>query len=201
VITGLVTDGWLKGAQVTGEYTVWATCPIATPGNMFGTLCFQGTLHTNTHQVVRETASFTIPAGQCPNLPAGVSVTGSGDRVAATDTTVNADQSSFMAINDVVNGNATDSNGQTYTFYSANFSTWDAPASGPVKARMYGLFLLQTTSTAAKNGYVLRNGFTWRWTYTPPAGPFDSWPPATFQQSAFFGEPLNANVSAKCDPF
>ena len=45
VITGVVTQGWLKGAQLTGEYTVWPVCPIATPGNVFGTLCFQGTLH------------------------------------------------------------------------------------------------------------------------------------------------------------
>jgi hypothetical protein len=45
VITGLVTEGWLKGAPVTGEYKVWATCPIPTPGNSLGALCFQGTLH------------------------------------------------------------------------------------------------------------------------------------------------------------
>jgi hypothetical protein len=45
VVTGVVTQGWLKGAQVTGEYTVMPVCPIATPGNVFGTLCFQGTLH------------------------------------------------------------------------------------------------------------------------------------------------------------
>lgn len=45
VITGRVTEGWLKGAPVSGEYKVWATCPIATPGNLFGTLCFQGALH------------------------------------------------------------------------------------------------------------------------------------------------------------
>ena len=45
VINGVVTQGWLKGAQVTGEYTVMPVCPIATPGNVFGTLCFQGTLH------------------------------------------------------------------------------------------------------------------------------------------------------------
>jgi hypothetical protein len=44
-ITGRVTDGWLKGARVTGEYTVWAICPIPTPGNGAGTLCFQGVLH------------------------------------------------------------------------------------------------------------------------------------------------------------
>lgn len=45
VITGVITRGWLKGAQLTGEYTVMSVCPIATPGNVFGTLCFQGTLH------------------------------------------------------------------------------------------------------------------------------------------------------------
>jgi hypothetical protein len=44
-ITGRVTQGWLKGAIVTGGYKVWATCPIETPGNVLGTLCFQGTLH------------------------------------------------------------------------------------------------------------------------------------------------------------
>jgi hypothetical protein len=44
-ITGVVTKGWLKGARLTGEYTVMPVCPIATPGNVLGTLCFQGTLH------------------------------------------------------------------------------------------------------------------------------------------------------------
>ena len=46
-IKGLVIDGWQRGAPVTGEYTVFGVCPIATPGNMFGTLCFQGTLHVH----------------------------------------------------------------------------------------------------------------------------------------------------------
>lgn len=45
VIVGRVTEGWLEGASLTGEYKVWANCPIATPGNSLGTLCFQGTLH------------------------------------------------------------------------------------------------------------------------------------------------------------
>jgi hypothetical protein len=45
-ITGHVTKGWLKGAIVTGGYKVMPTCPIETPGNIFGEygLCFQGTL-------------------------------------------------------------------------------------------------------------------------------------------------------------
>ena len=90
--------------------------------------------------------------------------------------------------------------GQAYSFYYANTSTWDEPTTGPVKVKMYDLFLLQTEALAASNSYALRNGFTWRWTYTPPAGAFDVWPPANFQPSATFGEPLNADASAKCDP-
>jgi hypothetical protein len=47
VITGVVKQGWLKGAQLTGEYTIFTSCPIATPGNVFGTTCFQGTLQVH----------------------------------------------------------------------------------------------------------------------------------------------------------
>jgi hypothetical protein len=44
-ITGQVTDGWLKGGSVTGEYEVLAVCPMETPDNAYGTVCFQGVLH------------------------------------------------------------------------------------------------------------------------------------------------------------
>jgi hypothetical protein len=44
-IAGVVTRGWLRGAQVTGQYRQWDVCPIPTPGNVLGTTCFQGTLH------------------------------------------------------------------------------------------------------------------------------------------------------------
>ena len=44
-LEGVVVKGWLKGARVTGEYTAFDTCPIPTPGNVFGTTCYQGTLH------------------------------------------------------------------------------------------------------------------------------------------------------------
>jgi len=46
-ITGVVTEGWLKGASVTGEYDVLPVCPIGTPDNAFGTMCFQGALHVH----------------------------------------------------------------------------------------------------------------------------------------------------------
>jgi len=44
-IRGVVIQGWMAGARVTGEYTQWATCPIPTPDNVAGSMCFQGTLH------------------------------------------------------------------------------------------------------------------------------------------------------------
>jgi hypothetical protein len=46
-IRGRVILGWMKGARVTGEYTQHDTCPIPTPGNVFGDPgpCWQGTLH------------------------------------------------------------------------------------------------------------------------------------------------------------
>ncbi len=45
VITGEVRDGWLQGATLTGEYSVYADCPITTYDNDYGTLCFSGVLH------------------------------------------------------------------------------------------------------------------------------------------------------------
>ena len=44
-IRGVVIKGWMRGARVTGEYTLLDPCPIPTPGNVFGSVCFQGTLH------------------------------------------------------------------------------------------------------------------------------------------------------------
>jgi hypothetical protein len=44
-LEGVVIRGWLKGARVTGQYTQFDTCPIPTPGNVLGTVCFQGTVH------------------------------------------------------------------------------------------------------------------------------------------------------------
>jgi hypothetical protein len=44
-IHGIVVGGWMAGARVSGEYKQRDPCPIATPGNVFGHVCFQGTLH------------------------------------------------------------------------------------------------------------------------------------------------------------
>jgi hypothetical protein len=44
VSNGIVTDGWMEGARVQGKYTVLPVCPIATPHNVLGTVCYQGSL-------------------------------------------------------------------------------------------------------------------------------------------------------------
>jgi len=45
VIIDSVTDGWLKGATLYGNYDVLTKCSIETPGNSLEELCFQGVLH------------------------------------------------------------------------------------------------------------------------------------------------------------
>ena len=44
-IEGVVIKGWMKGARVTGQYTLVDTCTIPTPGNVFAPSCIPGTLH------------------------------------------------------------------------------------------------------------------------------------------------------------
>jgi hypothetical protein len=44
-IRGIVTGGWMTGARVSGQYTQRDPCPVPTPGNVFGRVCFQGALH------------------------------------------------------------------------------------------------------------------------------------------------------------
>lgn len=146
-------------------------------------------LATTTHQSVRETVTWTLPAGQCASLPAGVSVSGTGQRIAVTNTKVNADGSGQILINDLVTGTAVDSNGDTYHFIYHNHSTQDVPSgSGPIQVSMTDSFVLNGGGSAAH----MSVGFNWRWTYTPPA---EIWPPLdNWQQLSTRGDPLH------CDP-
>jgi hypothetical protein len=44
VVRGVVAGGWRHGQSVHGGYTAMNPCPVATPGNVFGHICFQGRL-------------------------------------------------------------------------------------------------------------------------------------------------------------
>ena len=143
----------------------------------------------NPTETVRETVSWSIPAGQCPSLPSGLSLSGTGDRLMVINTQVNPDGSSQTVVNDLVKGDAVDSNGDTYHFLYQNHSTTSVPASGaPIQIDMSDSFVLNGRGAAGN----LTVGFVWSWTYTPPA---EFWPPAdNWQQVNTRGEPF------LCDP-
>ncbi len=44
VLTGVVVAGWRHDERVRGAYTVMDPCPIPTPGNVAGSVCFQGSV-------------------------------------------------------------------------------------------------------------------------------------------------------------
>jgi hypothetical protein len=81
VLNGVVTVGYLKDAQVTGEYKTLTTCDIPTPGNVFGTTCFKGTLRIiaapatapavapTTVPTVAPPVAATTPAPAAPAAP------------------------------------------------------------------------------------------------------------------------------------
>jgi hypothetical protein len=148
-------------------------------------------LATTTHETVRGTVTWTLPAGQCPSLPAGISVSGTGERLQLINTEVNPDGSGQIVINDLVKGSAVDSNGGTYTFVYANHSTEGLSPSGsglPHQISMTDSFILNGKGSASH----MTVGFNWRWTYTPPEA---YWPPVhNLQQLSTRGEPV------LCDP-
>jgi hypothetical protein len=139
------------------------------------------------HEVISETVSFTIPADQCPRLPAGLSVWGSGERHMVVNTHTKADGSTEIRTNDLIKGVATDSNGGVHKFVYHNSSTLTIPTSGDYSIRMNDIFVLSGP------GPHYSVGFNWRWTFTPPEPLF---PPAhNFEQ-------LHGDLDTilRCDP-
>jgi hypothetical protein len=122
----------------------------------------------NDHQVVNESVSFTIPANQCPLLPAGVSVDGSGERHMVVNIQPKKDGTTVVRINDLVTGVATDSNNGTHKFVYHNSSTQTILPSGFTTIRMNDSFELTGP------GPHFSVSFNWRWTFTQP----NLWPPA-----------------------
>jgi hypothetical protein len=148
-----------------------------------------GSREIATSTTVRETVEWTLPAGQCPSLPAEISVSGTGARLAVTNTKVNADGSSRIVSNDLVKGTAVDSNGGTYHFVYHNHTIQNMPSGTglPIQVSMVDDFVLHGNGSAVD----MRIGFNWRWT-SPSA---EIWPPAdNWQQISTRGDPF------LCDP-
>jgi hypothetical protein len=125
------------------------------------------------HQVINETIPpFTIAADQCPLLPVGLSVTGTGERHMVVNTKTKADGTVEVRTNDLIKGTATDSNGDVHKFVYHNSSTLTIPSSGDYSISMNDSFEL----TGPGPHYSV--GFNWRWTFTGPDlvfPPVDNW--------------------------
>lgn len=141
----------------------------------------------NDHQVVKETVAFSIPADQCPLLPAGVAISGTGERHMVINTRTKADGTTEVRTNDLVKGTATDSNGGKHKFVYHNSSTLTIPTSGDYSISMNDTFVLSGP------GPHYSVGFNWRWTF--PSLEL-LWPPAdNWEQLA--GDPA---LIFACDP-
>jgi hypothetical protein len=139
------------------------------------------------HQVISGTVSFTIPADQCPELPAGVSVDGTGERKMIINTHTKANGTTEIRVNDLIKGVATDSNGGVHKFVYHNSSTETILPSGLHTISMNDSFVLSGP------GPHYSVTFNWRWTYTPPE-PF--WPPV-HDWEQIHGDP---DLIFACDP-
>jgi hypothetical protein len=139
------------------------------------------------HQVISETVSFTIAADQCPLLPPGVSVWGTGERHMIINTHTKADGTTEVRTNDLIKGVATDSNGGVHKFVYHNSSTLTIPTSGDYSIRMNDSFVLSGP------GPHYSVTFNWRWTFTSLEllwPPVDNW-------EQIHGEP---ELIFACDP-
>ena len=63
-IRGVVIQGWMTGARVTGEYRQWDTCPIPTPGNVFGSVCSRARSTSSADEATKTLGSDPTTARQ-----------------------------------------------------------------------------------------------------------------------------------------
>ncbi len=124
---------------------------------------------TADHQVVPVPANFTIPAGQCASLPAGVSLVGVGQGEATINTRTMPDGSVVTNTTTVSKGVATDSNGGVHQFIYQNFNADTLWPNGEHSVNMTDTFIV----TGPGPQYSV--GFNWSWTYTDLN--VDYWPP------------------------
>lgn len=155
---------------------------------------------TTTSEIVRGSVEWTLPAGQCPDLPAGLTVSGTGQRFQVITTIEKSDDRTEIIDNDFVTGTAVDSNGDTYNFIYSNQNRQRVPKSGsPIRVNMTDTFILSANEDASdvrsedEGATVLSVGFVWRWTYNPDKE--EIWPPEhNWRKEITIGDPL------LCDP-
>jgi hypothetical protein len=144
-------------------------------------------------------ASFTLSWEQCPNLPAGTVITGSG-KGKSTDTTEDKrDGTTTFSNHTTIRGEATDQSGNKYSFFYENSFKISNTLGDPetFSGKMDDLFSLDPKGHGKDKGPAqLENGFKAIFTVGPAGAHFD--------EISSFGDPLDFSESNNgapiCDP-
>jgi hypothetical protein len=136
-------------------------------------------------------ADFRMTSDQCPNLPAGTTIIGTGTGTSITKTRTDRRGMTTVFNSSIAPGRATDQDGNRYRFlYSNQFRVTDAkPAPLPFSGIMVDLFVLRGHGPAElENGFIARIN-------TDLGDQF------TFDPIHEFGDPINFETGAAiCDP-
>jgi hypothetical protein len=154
---------------------------------LFPSIAMAGGWETTVEKVSED---FVISSAQCPNLPAGTTITGAGTGTSVTK--VRTDSSGTTSVNNltVIPGRATDQAGNEYRFFYRNSFLVSKTASESLfTGEMVDLFMLRGSGPAD-----LRNGFVANLT-TNLVDVF------LFDPISEFGDPIDFETGAAiCDP-
>ena len=148
-------------------------------------------------------STFALSWEQCPNLPEGTVITGSG-KGKATDTSVqNGDGTTTVGNHTTIRGDATDQEGNRYSFFYENSFSVSNTTADPAtfSGIMDDFFSLDPKGKGKNKGEAqLENGFEAIFTVGPGAGPAGF----HFDELNSFGDPLDFseenNGAPICDP-
>jgi hypothetical protein len=137
-----------------------------------------------------QNVTWTINAGQCSQLPAGVSVNGTGTKTTTTRTATNRRGRRVVAYTETATGTATDSTGATYTFDYA-FSSITSGRRAPFRGIAVDSFDL-----IGADGKVAVHAF-----FTANIAVDASGEPSQFTPTYQAGDPLDfTTFTPHCDP-
>ena len=154
---------------------------------LFPSIAMAGGWETTVEKVPGD---FVIPAGQCPNLPAGTTVTGTGTGTSITKVRTDGSGTTSVSNLTVTPGRATDQAGNEYHFlYRNSFLVSKTASESLFTGEMVDVFKLQGGGPARlRNGFVAN--FTTNFADVSILDPISQ-----------FGDPLDFGTgAAMCDP-